>query len=312
MFWFTIPLIALVLDLWLKDPPHWPHPVRLVGLVLQRMESLARGSRISLRIAGALCTLVMALAAGLLVHLLVSLPVLGWLLALYLSYAGLALGGLLQECRRVTVLLRDKDIPRARAAMAGLVSRDVSELDEDGLRRALAETVSENLNDAFVAPFFYLICLGPAGLWAYKTVSTMDSMWGYKTPQWRELGWAAARTDDVLAFLPARMTALSLLVFARLLGYAGFSWSEVKIVAARTESPNAGWPMSAAALIFQSGMGGPTRYFGSLKAKPWLGPSQNPWTDEKLTGLLRLTIISGLGFSFLALSIIFPIRQFFS
>jgi len=179
-----------------------------------------------------------------------SLPLLGWLFWLYFAYAGLALGGLLHAGRGVAALLRAQDITAARAALAGLVSRDVRTMDEQGLRRTLAETISENLNDAFVAPFLYLVCLGPAGLWAYKTVSTMDSMWGYTTVQWRELGWAAARqwrelgwaaarADDLLAFVPARLSALSLMAAHWLSGHGHrISWSELRRTAAKTDSPN--------------------------------------------------------------------------
>ena len=295
MPWLIIPPLAVALDLWLKDPPNWPHPVRLIGWLLDRLERLARSSPLPPRLAGLLCVLGLTLGVGLAVRLIVSLPVVGWFLALYLSFAGLALGGLLQEGRRVARLLREQDIEAARAALSGLVSRDVDQLDENGIRRALAETISENLNDAFTAPFFYLVCLGPAGLWAYKTVSTMDSMWGYKTPRWRELGWAAARADDLLAFLPARLTALALVATARLLGHPSIPLSELRHAAGLTESPNAGWPMAAAALCLQAGMGGPTRYFGQTKIKPWLGPEGQPWTDPKLNDLLRLTLLAGLG-----------------
>ncbi|SMP67963.1 adenosylcobinamide-phosphate synthase [Desulfonatronum zhilinae] len=295
MLWLTIPLLAAALDLWLKDPPNWPHPVRLIGWLLDRLERLARSSPLPPRLTGLLCVLGLALGVGLTIQLIVSLPILGWLSALYFSFAGLALGGLLQEGRRVARLLQDQDIEAARAALSGLVSRDVEQLDENGIRRALAETISENLNDGFTAPFFYLVCFGPAGLWAYKTVSTMDSMWGYKTPRWRELGWAAARADDLLAFLPARLTALALTTAARLLGHPAVRLPELRHAAGLTESPNAGWPMAAAALTLQAGMGGPTRYFGQAKVKPWLGPEGQTWTDQKLNDLFRLTLLAGLG-----------------
>jgi adenosylcobinamide-phosphate synthase len=299
MLWLTltIPLLAVALDLWLKDPPNWPHPVRLIGWLLDCLERLARSSPLPPRLAGLLCVLGLALGVGFAVRMIVSLPVVGWFLALYLSYAGLALGGLLQEGQRVAQMLREQDIEAARTTLAGLVSRDVGQLDENSIRRALAETISENLNDAFTAPFFYLVCLGPAGLWAYKTVSTMDSMWGYKTPRWRELGWASARADDLLAFLPARLTALALTTAARLMGHPAVRFSRLRHAASLTESPNAGWPMAAAALALRAGMGGPTRYFGQTKIKPWLGPEDQIWTDIKLNELFRLVLLSGMGVS---------------
>lgn len=312
MPWLTIPLLAAALDLWVKDPPNWPHPVRLIGWLLDRMERLARSSPVPQRLAGLLCVLGLSFGVGLTAQVIASLPGIGWILALYLSFAGLALGGLLQEGDRVVRLLRKQDLEGARTALSGLVSRDVAHLDDNDVRRALAETISENLNDAFVAPLFYLVCLGPAGLWAYKTVSTMDSMWGYMTPRWRELGWAAARSDDLLAFLPARLTALALLAVARLLGGPPVPLSRLRRTAALTESPNAGWPMAAAALTLQAGMGGPTRYFGQTRIKPWLGPENEAWTNQKLEELFRHTLIAGLGVcAVLVLSAFLLTRLFF-
>jgi len=299
-------ICALGLDLWLKDPPRWPHPVRLLGWMLLHLEALARTSRLPLRLWGAAVTLGLGGTVWAVVWLLTSLPLLGWLFWLYFAYAGLALGGLLHAGREVAALLRAQDITAARAALAGLVSRDVRTMDEQGLRRTLAETISENLNDAFVAPFLYLVCLGPAGLWAYKTVSTMDSMWGYTTVQWRELGWAAARADDLLAFVPARLSALSLMAAHWLSGHGHrISWSELRRTAAKTDSPNAGWPMAACALLLQTGMGGPTPYFGQIRHKPLLGPHPALWTDAKLAALLKLCGTAGLLFAAMSLATLF-------
>jgi adenosylcobinamide-phosphate synthase len=298
MVWPLVFLIALVLDLLLKDPPGWPHPVRWVGYALCRLESLARHQYIPLHLFGCICVALMAACAWFFVAFLSSLPWVGWVFAVYFSYAGLALGGLLQEGHRVAALLRLGRIGQARTALAGLVSRDVTNLDEEALRRALAETISENFNDAFIAPFFYLLLFGPPGLWVYKTISTMDSMWGYHTAQWKELGWAAARTDDLLAFIPARLSAIVLLCCARLMRFPRIpGWRELKHQAAKTESPNAGWPMAAAALCLNAGMGGPTPYFGRIKDKPWIGPRANAWEDQAIARLLRLIRTAGLVFA---------------
>ena len=114
-------------------------------------------------------------------------PVIGVLIAIYLAYAGLALGSLLNEHKNAASLLDSGRIEDARKAISELVSRDVSELDENGLRKALAESTSENINDGFVAPFFYLVVTGPAGMWVYKTISTMDSMWATRMKSSRNL-----------------------------------------------------------------------------------------------------------------------------
>ncbi|WP_232034854.1 adenosylcobinamide-phosphate synthase CbiB [Desulfovibrio ferrophilus] len=277
------------------DPHGWPHPVRWLGRAANVLEAWARGSGRGLRWRGVLCAWTLALGAGAAVLLIVSMPLFGGLVALYLAYAGLALGALLSEGRKVLVLVESGDLSQAREAVGMLVSRDTAGMNEDEVRRALAETLSENLCDGLVAPFFYLVLLGPAGLWAYKAISTLDSMWGYRTEKWRELGWAAARTDDVLAYVPARLTAVALVLGGWAMSGRLAPLAKVCGDARRMESPNAGWPMAAAAWAVQATMGGRTLYFGAPKDKPVLGPEGQPWTQAKLRVLLRLISVSGVG-----------------
>ncbi|MBU1001418.1 MAG: adenosylcobinamide-phosphate synthase CbiB [Proteobacteria bacterium] len=291
---FALPLLALGADLVLGDPQGWPHPVRWLGRVAHGLEAWARRSGGGLRWRGALCAWGLALGAGTLAWGAASLPLVGWLLALYLAYAGLALGSLLSEGRKVLALVEAGNLSGARQAVAMLVSRDTSGMNEEEICRALAETLSENLCDGLVAPFFYLAFLGPAGLWGYKAVSTLDSMWGYRTEPWRELGWAAARTDDVLAFVPARLTAVFIVLCGRVLFGRRVSLRVVRDDARRMESPNAGWPMAAAAWVVQGTMGGRTVYFGVSKDKPVLGPEGRPWMCRQLRQLLRLVTVSGV------------------
>lgn len=287
VIWFTLlPLLALILDLALGDPRGLPHPVTGIGKLAGFLESwgrrLAPGS---LFLWGLGCTLVLACGAAALAQVLSALPWIGWLIALYLAWSGLALRGLLSEGR----------LDEAREALAGLVTRDTSALDALGLRRALAESVSENLNDGFVAPFFWLCLLGPGGLWFAKAVSTLDSMWGYRTPEYERLGKAAARLDDLLAWIPARLTALALVLAGAVmdLDWKGAK-AHVSADAARTESPNAGWPMAAAAWLLGARVGGPAVYFGAAKDKPWLGPGGGFWDEDKLETLLQLCMLAAM------------------
>ncbi|MBG3878297.1 cobalamin biosynthesis protein, partial [Desulfovibrio oxamicus] len=264
-------------------------------------------------------------------------PWLGALVAVYFAWAGLALGSLLREGRRTLHAIEHGTLDEARTAVSMLVSRDTAQLDRPDLRRALAETLAENFNDGFVAPFFWLLLGGPAALWAYKAVSTMDSMWGYRTDRWRDLGRACARLDDVLAWLPARLAVFFLWLSAPLVlagkgarggpggthgGWQGFG--PMARDARSMESPNAGWPMSAAAWLHGAPMGGPTPYFGAVKHKPVLGPRMDAnggcctvanacdtasssasasalacapppaWDAERLEGLLRHLRVAGL------------------
>ena len=291
--------LAIGLDALLGDPPGWPHPVRLIGACLDRLKPLAPTAPLARRIYGAACLCGLGFAVWLLVRI-VTYPsgLIGYLAALYLSYAGLALGCLMREGIRVSRLLSEGKLSQARASVAQLVSREVAGLDEDGLRRALAETLSENLCDGFTAPLFYLSPGGPALLWLYKCVSTFDSMWGYKNAEFRELGWAGARADDLLNFVPARLTALSMLLAARLMGLKPPGlWRLIRGDAAKSASPNAGWSMAAAAWIVGAQMGGPAVYFGRKVEKPRLGPPGRAWREPEFAKLLKLLPLSSALFS---------------
>lgn len=290
---FSLPVLATVLDLFLGDPHRLPHPVRGIGRVLDWLEPRARAWSLGPRLAGLICVLLVAGSSGLIVHLLSEIRLAGMVIGAYFAYAGLALGQLQDEGRDAMDLIEEGRLDEARQAVAMLVSRETAHMDAPELRRTLAETVSENLNDGFFAPLFYLILGGPALMWAYKAVSTMDSMWGYKTERFRHLGCAAARADDLLAWLPARLTALFLVASGALLG---MPWREalasLRADARKMESPNAGWPMAACAWLCQGSMGGPAVYFGQAKWKPILGPEGQEWSVEKLKKLFRLSVFA--------------------
>jgi adenosylcobinamide-phosphate synthase len=288
-------MLAVLLDLALGDPLWLPHPVRWQGAAYAALDALADRLGRRTRPFGAVGVAAVAVLSGVVVWLFVRLPAVGWFFALYFAYAGLALGGLLREGRRAARLLEAGDIEAARMVVAGLVSRDVAAEGEAGLWRAVAESVAENANDAFVAPLFWLALAGPAGLWAYKAVSTADSMWGYRTARHGRLGWFGARADDVLAFVPARLTALGLWLAARLLRMEGrASFRAMARDARKSASPNAGWPMAAAAWLCNAGMGGQTVYGGVLVDKPILGPAGRPWNAKRFEALGRLVLVAGI------------------
>ena len=311
--WWLAP-VALLLDLWLGDPPlPWPHPVVFVGHLLNMLEGPARrymdggevedNRKMRGRVAGALALafalgLVM-LVVGLVLALVLAVPALQTVLALYVSWAGLAMGSLLETGGRVLHHVEHDSVAQGRTALSWLVSRDTSQMDRPLMRKTLADTLSENFTDAFVAPFFWLLVAGPVGLWGYKTVSTMDSMWGYLTSQWRWLGWAGARGDDCLAWLPGRIGIVMLwlthhihrLWRANNMPWTG-SWPGFWVVARDARgmpSPNSGWPMAACAWLCHGRMAGPSVYFGELVNKPWLGPSDGAaWEAARLEVLLLL------------------------
>ena len=313
-FHLFLPLAAVALDAALGDPQRWPHPVRLIGAALNALERPVRNSPAGLQqLYGAATALLLSYGVCVCVYYLGRLPWLGWAVSLYFAFAGLALGQLLREAKTAARLIEAGRGEEARRALGMLVSRDTSSLDRAGQWRTLAETVSENFCDAFVAPFFYL-CLGGAPLlWFYKAISTMDSMWGYKTQRFKHLGWAGARADDLLTWVPARLSAWALILSAALMGLptAG-ARANLKADAARMASPNAGWPMSAAAWLCGASMGGRAVYFGQEVEKPLLGPADCVWEAQSFKTLLNLIIISSIALCVSAGALLLGLEVVFS
>lgn len=306
MFYLWLPPLAVWLDRALGDPSSWPHPVRAIGALLGFVEPRARRLPVSERAAGTAAVIAVLAATWVSVRLLLLFPFTFTLVfAAYLSFAGLALGQLVREGKAALALLEQNSVDDARSAIGMLVSRDISGVDRDELCRVLAETMAENLNDAFIAPFFWLVTGGPAALWLYKASSTMDSMWGYPYEPWTRFGTAAARLDDVMAYVPARLTALFVYGGAVFTNgrKAPASWPGFPRVAADAKtmkSPNAGWPMAACAWVHGAAMGGRAVYAGTIVEKPVLGLPGTGWTTEKLRSLLTgMTVAAHGGAAFL-------------
>lgn len=298
ILWFIIFAAAVVLDLLVGDPPFLPHPVKVIGLVAKAVEGASRTLRLPLGFMGLLGGLSIVAGVGVGVYVLINIPQFGYAIALYLSYAGLALGQLFREGKAAAALLAAGDLEAARSQIALLVSRDVSNMNADDLRKTLAETLSENLSDGFVGPFFYLVVFGPVGMWVYKAVNTLDSMWGYRDERYAKFGWFVAKFDDLLNYVPARITAYVILNAAKVKEYiprADFFDLLHKSLAeaAEMDSPNAGCPMAAAANALGGEMGGTYVYFGETKEKPRLGKGLGPWDDARLTKLLSLLRFAG-------------------
>jgi adenosylcobinamide-phosphate synthase len=277
-------LLAYLLDLLLGDPPNWPHPVRLLGSIIQYWESVLYKDRIG---AGALFWLaVMATTAVLIFGVLgvaALLPPWGGIAVLtYFLYTGLATRSLHQESLRVETALARGDLDGARERLSLIVGRETSHLSLEDMRRAVIETVAENLADGVVAPLFFTLILGLPGLFFYKAANTMDSMVGYKNYWYAQFGKVAARADDVLNFIPARLTALLMIPTAAALGldWRG-AWRTLLRDRKRAASPNAGCPEAAMAGALGVRLGGPSTYFGRLVEKPFIGEAIQPLDQER-------------------------------
>lgn len=264
-------LAGFGLDLVLGDPRWLPHPVRAIGWLIQNSERFWRARGIGLRLAGVfLCGGVVGSTMAI---VWATLP---WA-NIYWIYSFVALRSLDKEAAMVIDHLRAGSLERARAGLAMIVGRDTGHLEEQEIVRAVVETVSENFNDAVVAPLFYLALFGPVGMAAYKAVNTLDSMVGYKNDHYLDLGWASARVDDVLNFLPARLSALLVWVSAGVLGMKARNSIAVTLRdGASQPSPNSGWPEAAFAGALGVRLGGLNFYNGVSSFKSYLGDAIQP------------------------------------
>jgi adenosylcobinamide-phosphate synthase len=265
----TALLIGAMLDLILGDPRWFPHPIRGIGRMIQALETILR-KVVSARLGG--CILVLLVLAVVVAIVSATVHWGGLPAASFWIFTSLAVRTLDRDSNKVIEALRDGDLEQARTLVRNLVGRDTASLSARDVTRAVFETVAENMSDAIVAPLFYLALLGVPGMVAYKAVNTMDSMVGYKNDRYIRFGWAAARLDDVANYIPARITALLIILAAALLRLRWRRAVAVVLRDARLQpSPNAGYPEAALAGALGIQLGGLNYYFGRAVQKPLLG-----------------------------------------
>ncbi len=288
----ALPFLAgYLLDLCLGDPPRWPHPVRWLGRLIGFWERRLYRPRVTSGILFWLAVTGTALLAGwLAVAMAAAVGLLAQgAVAAYLVYAGLATRSLHLESRRVESALARGDLPEARKNLGMIVGRETTHLGEPEIRRATLETVAENLSDGVVAPMLYLLLAGVWGLIFYKAVNTMDSMVGYRNDRYERFGKVAARADDVLNFLPARLTAWLICLAAAPAGLnPANAWRILRRDGAKAASPNAGRPEAALAGALGVRLGGPSTYFGRRVEKPFIGDPGPPLAPRHYRQTLAL------------------------
>lgn len=306
-----LPLLALGLDAILGDPPCRWHPARLAGALCTRLEPWARGRIPDEKKAGmiaALCAvLAFALPGGLLVLLLQRLsgPV-GYLAAVFLIYTTIALKDLKKHSDEILRALEADNLPLARERTAKIVGRETDKLDEAQIVRATLESTGESSCDGVAAPLFYAALgavLGGAPLaaafaLAYRTANTLDSTWGFRNERYEYFGWAAARLDDLLNYLPARMNAYTLVFSAAL---AGLDWwralTIVRRDSERHDSPNSGFGEAAFAGALGVRLGGLNTYNGMECPTPYIGDEVQPLHRAQIRAANRLLTLSTLLFT---------------
>lgn len=284
-----IPLVlGYLLDLFIGDPEKLPHPIRLFGCLIYQGERLlnkqpyrfAKG----LLLAALLC-LSTWLFFNMLGEALLSLhPLLYLIFAGIFVFYGLANKGLIDEGTQVFVVLHTQGVEAGRKQLSRIVGRDTTKLSPQQIRIAVLETMSENLSDGVIAPLFYYALAGLPGLMTYKMINTMDSMLGYRNHRYEQFGKCAARLDDAANFLPARITALLMVLVTG-------CWQGVVFTCRyghHHKSPNAGYPEAALAGILNCRFGGPNLYQGVLVDKPYIGKQERPIAHEEIRQVKRV------------------------
>ena len=268
-------LLGWLLDFIFGDPSRLPHPIVWFGKMISwgehRFNSgthrMAKGALMAV----AFILLVFFAVWGL--KRLIPNLVLWLILDTVIIFYCLAGTTLIREVREVFLAL-DRSLDEGRRQVARIVGRDTSQLSAQEVRTAALETLAENLSDGVIAPLFWLALLGTPGMLAYKMVNTLDSMIGYRTERYKDFGCWAARIDDVANYIPARLTALLMVIASGRLSLLKFVWQNGR----RHASPNSGYPEAALAGILNCRFGGPHIYFGELFDKPYIGTN-----DRKLT-----------------------------
>lgn len=322
---FSLQVIsAVLLDALIGDPRFYPHPVRIIGAFCGWCERITRRLVADPYLAG-LVTVVLVLSttvatvAGIVLGASSLSPALGSVIAVLLLYTTIASRDLLRHSTAVyTELSSTESLDRAREQVAKIVGRDTQNLDHNGVCNACIETVAENMVDGITAPLFFAILasffapivpLTPIGCavvggFMYKAINTMDSMLGYKNERYLHFGRAAARLDDVVNFLPARVSGLFLIIAAFFvkLDYRGAAKVFFRD-RLNHSSPNAGHPEAAVAGALGIRLGGPSYYFDKVVEKPYMGDATRKSTARDIKETNRLVVVGAVLFGVFLLGV---------
>ncbi|TAK47851.1 MAG: cobalamin biosynthesis protein [Xanthobacteraceae bacterium] len=294
-------LAALALDALVGDPAsvwrRWPHPVVWLGALIGALdrelnrESWPASRRCFAGIAAVVLLVAVAAGAGAIVELALRRVPAGEMLAALIASVFIAQKSLYQHVDAVRAAFVAGGLAHARAAVALIVGRDPESLDEGGVCRAAIESCAENFSDGVVAPAFWFALFGLPGLLAYKAVNTADSMIGHRTPRHEAFGWAAARLDDVMNLVPARLAGVLIALAAPVVrGSVVPTLTIMGQEARQHRSPNAGWPESAMAAALGVVLAGPRRYGATIADDPLLNAAGRAAGPADIGGALRLMV----------------------
>lgn len=303
-----VPLIlGFAADVLIGDP-HWmPHPVRLFGRLISSGEKWQNKGK-HRKLKGAIMTMTLVSAVFFFLFILLKVIsasfVLWTIVVSVFVFYGLANHSLIKESLRVIRALKKEGIEAGRKQLSFIVGRDTAALNENQVHTAVLETLAENLSDGVIAPMFFYAVGGVPVMLAYKMVNTLDSMIGYKNERYRDFGWFAARLDDVLNFLPARITAILMVLLT--LSFRGLRF--IFKYGNNHSSPNSGYPEAAMAGILDCRLGGPNYYSGKQVVKPYIGNNIRTISDTDVYIACVINFASVLFFILLILFVtsVFP------
>ena len=278
-------LLGWLLDFFFGDPSWLPHPVVWFGKMISWGEHrLNKGDyRMAKGAVMAVCFILLVFFVVWGLKRLVPNVVVWLILDTIIIFYCLAGTTLIREVREVFLAL-DRSLDEGRQQVARIVGRDTSQLSAQEVRTAALETLAENLSDGVIAPLFWLALLGTPGMLAYKMVNTLDSMIGYRTERYKDFGCWAARIDDVANYIPARLTALLMVIASGKLSLLKFVWKN----GSRHASPNSGYPEAALAGALNCRFGGPHYYFGELFDKPYIGENDRELNTKDMNTAVRI------------------------
>ncbi len=271
-------ILAVLLDHWLGEPKKY-HPLVLFGNLAKQTETKLRcpwHSAIQQKLMGVIALFLMIMPFSLIIYFLDQWPLINAILAPVILYFCIAANSLKLHAVLVLQALEKLDIDVARQRVAMIVSRETDQMTASDVRRATIESVLENGADAVFAPLFWFCIAGPTGAVLYRLSNTLDAMWGYKNQRYIHFGWAAARFDDFLNWIPARLTALSYAC----MGQTKTALNCWRTQAALLDSPNAGPVMTTGAGSLNIQLGGPAWYHGKLKEKIYFGSDKSVSNDD--------------------------------
>ena len=307
--------LGFILDMILGDPYCLPHPIRLIGTLISRLEGRLlkkeaaaqekrkKGRLLVVAVTGStVCTAAVLLVVSYMVH-----PCLGIAVETIMTYQTLAAKCLKVESMKVYRCLREENLAAARKAVSMIVGRDTDVLDEEGVAKAAIETVAENTSDGEIAPMLYDAIGGPVLGFFYKAVNTMDSMVGYKNEKYLDFGRAAAKLDDVMNYVPARISAY-VMIFAAYIGGRDFNGGYAKKIYKRDNrnhaSPNSAQTESVCAGALGIRLAGDASYFGKLVKKPYIGDALRGVETEDIRRVNRLMYITAWASELMCLALL--------